>query len=431
MYRIRPVVAALLLVASLSLNMTTLGQQRRSSTTAGRSAAPSLLTGVYRLDVRSSDDPRVAAARAVKELPTDQQRRVVDELSVRLDSPEQLAIERRGQLIEIASSRAPRISFEADGREHEERASDGHPISTRAVLYGEQLMVSTSGSPDDEFTVTFDPIENGRRLRVTRRIYVEQLNEPVVVQSFYNKTSTVARWGIYNEQRAATTRAGTQRRFPPATPPNITSNRPVPVPPVIREPVQQRPAPPPSERSGGEVYVFVVPNGTQFVATLNDDLSTAQSREGDRFTMTVSAPAQYEGATLEGHISSINRGGRISGRPEINFEFEQIRLRDGRTAGFDGYIESVRTSGGEDVRVTSENTSIQEGNDQTTRTAQRAAIGAAIGAIIGAIADGGKGAAIGAAVGAGVGAGSVYAQGRDDLDLRRGTELTIRARAPR
>ena len=195
--------------------------------------------------------------------------------------------------------------------------------------------------------------------------------------------------------------------------------------------MQQRPAPPPAERSGGEVYVFVVPNGTQFVATLNDDLSTAQSREGDRFTMTVSAPAQYEGATLEGHISSIVRGGRISGRPEINFEFEQIRLRDGRTAGFDGYIESVRATGGEDVRVTSENTSVQEGNDQTTRTAQRAAIGAAIGAIIGAIADGGKGAAIGAAVGAGVGAGSVYAQGRDDLDLRRGTELTIRARAPR
>ncbi|MBA3766094.1 MAG: hypothetical protein H0W99_03725 [Acidobacteria bacterium] len=115
----------------------------------------------------------------------------------------------------------------------------------------------------------------------------------------------------------------------------------------------------------------------------------------------------------------------------MNFEFDQIRLRDGRTAGFDGYIESVRAPGGEDVRVNSENTSVQEGDDQTTRTAQRAAIGAAIGAIIGAIADGGKGAAIGAAVGAGVGAGSVYAEGRDDLELRRGTELIIRARAPR
>lgn len=432
MDRIRPVVAALLAAIILSLNVTAMGQQRRTSQTAGRSSAataPSRLTGVYSLDVNSSDDPRVAAARAVRELPLAQQRAVVETLSARLDSPDQLAIERRGQMIEIASSRAPRIAFEADGRDHEERASNGHPISTRAVLYGEQLMVSTSGSPDDEFTVTFDPIENGRRLRVTRRIYVEQLNEPVVVQSFYTKTSSVARWGIYNEQRA-TARANTQRRFPP---PNSTNNRPpqVTAPPVIRETVPQRPAPPPSERSSGDVYVFVVPNGTQFVAVLNDDLSTAQSREGDPFTMTVRAPAQFEGATLEGHISSINRGGRIAGRPEMNFEFEQIRLRDGRTAGFDGYIESVRALGGEEVRVNSENTTVQERDDQTTRTAQRAAIGAAIGAIIGAIADGGKGAAIGAAVGAGVGAGSVYAQGRDDLELRRGTELTIRARAPR
>jgi len=60
----------------------------------------------------------------------------------------------------------------------------------------------------------------------------------------------------------------------------------------------------------------------------------------------------------------------------------------------------------------------------------RGGIGAALGAIIGAIGGGGKGAAIGAAVGAGVGAGSVYVQGRDDLELRSGTEMTIRASAP-
>lgn len=62
---------------------------------------------------------------------------------------------------------------------------------------------------------------------------------------------------------------------------------------------------------------------------------------------------------------------------------------------------------------------------------QRAAIGTAVGALIGAIAGGGKGAAIGAVIGAGAGAGSVYVQGRDDLNLSSGTELTIRASAPR
>ena len=42
-----------------------------------------------------------------------------------------------------------------------------------------------------------------------------------------------------------------------------------------------------------------------------------------------------------------------------------------------------------------------------------------------------KGAAIGAVIGAGAGAGSVYVQGRNDVDLTAGTELTVRATGPR
>ena len=72
-----------------------------------------------------------------------------------------------------------------------------------------------------------------------------------------------------------------------------------------------------------------------------------------------------------------------------------------------------------------------EENSQTEKTVQRGAIGAAVGAIIGAITGGGKGAAIGAAIGAGGGAGTVIVQGRDQLDLPRGTELTITSDLPR
>ncbi|HYY56398.1 MAG TPA: YMGG-like glycine zipper-containing protein [Pyrinomonadaceae bacterium] len=437
MYRIRPVVVLLAVIALLSVAVP--GQQQRRSSTAGDRAAASTqsrLTGIYRLDAESSDDPQIAAARVAGSLPPDEQRRVVEALSQRLESPEQLAIERRGLVIDIASSRSPRISFEADDRERREQAADGHTITTRAVLYGDQLMVIATGSPDDEFTVTFDPLDNGRRLRVTRRIYSQDINQHVVVQSIYDKTSTVARWGIFDsEPRTATqtARNNPQRRFPQPSPPNTTSNRPQNTPPVIREraPQQQLP-PPPAERNDTDAYALVIPAETQFVAVLEDDLSTARSREGDPFRMTVRAPAQFEGATLEGFVSRVNRGGRLSGRPEMAFEFRQIRLRDGRTAPFDAYVESLHTTTGEDVRVNSEASgTVQEGSGQTNRTAQRAAIGAAIGAILGAIADGGKGAAIGAAVGAGVGAGSVYAQGRDDLELLRGTELIIRARATR
>jgi hypothetical protein len=433
---VRRSIALMLVAALVSLGMMAQAQRRRSQSTTSRNVqgAQSRLTGVYRLNAGSSDDPRAIAERASNNISYDERRRIVDDLTTRLTAPDVLAIERRGRLIDIASSRAPRISFEADGRERTEQAADGHTVTTRAVLYGDQLMVSSNGSPDDNFSVTFDPLDYGRRLRVTRRIYSVQLNQPLVIQSIYDKTSTVARWGIFREPQkpSPTVTARDNQTLPriTRTPPPVTtqSSRPQPPPPVIRNR-------PPQPEPTGEVMAnapLIVPNGTQLVGVLNNDLSTAQSHEGDRFTMTVRSPAEYEGAIIEGYVSGLNRGGRIAGRSEMRLNFEQIRLRDGRTADFGGYIESISPVGDEDVRVDTENGGgVQDRDNRSNRTAQRAAIGAAVGAIIGAIAGGGRGAAIGAAVGAGVGAGSVYVEGRDDLDLTSGTEMTIRASAQR
>jgi outer membrane lipoprotein SlyB len=88
----------------------------------------------------------------------------------------------------------------------------------------------------------------------------------------------------------------------------------------------------------------------------------------------------------------------------------------------------VRTPNGDTVKVDNEGTA--QGENQTAQTVQRTAIGTAVGAIIGAIAGGGKGAAIGAIIGAAGGAGSVYVQGKDDIELPSGTEITIRSSAP-
>jgi hypothetical protein len=165
------------------------------------------------------------------------------------------------------------------------------------------------------------------------------------------------------------------------------------------------------------------------VAVLNDNLSTKETHQGDRFTLTVRSPRQYEGARIEGHIARVNRSGQVTGRAEMLLDFDRILLRDGRAANFAGYIENVRTTSGETVPVDNEGT-VQGESSQTSRTVTRTGIGAAIGAAIGAIAGGGKGAAIGAAVGAGAGAGSVFVQGREDLELMSGTEFGLRASAP-
>ena len=341
------------------------------------------LTGTYRLDPSQSDDPAQAADRATQSVGYGNRTRMRDQLVARLASPDQIAIDLRGREVTLASSRAPQISFTADGIERVESTNSGRTIRARATLIGQQLTVNSTGDRNNEFNVTFDPIDYGRRLRVTRRVIVPGLANSVIVQSTYNKTDEVARFDFANSPQYPT-------------------------------------------NSGGD---FVIANGETVVAALDNNLSSSTAREGDPFTATVRLPSQYEGAIVEGHVSNVRRSGRITGRSEMTLNFDSIRLRDGRSYRFAGLLESVRNADGDIVRVDNEG-SIRD-DDQTNKTVQRTAIGTAVGAIIGAIAGGGKGAAIGAIVGAGGGAGSVYVQGRDDLNLTRGTELTIRAGSPR
>jgi hypothetical protein len=361
------------------------------NTFPGGTRAANRLTGTFRLDRTQSDDARAVAERAVSNLPYDQRQRVLDRLVERLESPDALAIDRRGSQVTIASTRAPQTTFDADGRERAEQLPNGMQARVSAVLNGDRLVVRSTGYRENDFTVTFDPTEGGRTLRVTREIWSERLGvNPVVVQNTYTRTSETADLNIYNSSGTYTAGA-----------PTIGTS------------------------GSGD---FIIANGTTLIATLNDRLSTQTSQNNDRFTMTVREPAQFEGATIEGHVSQIDRSGRVSGRSQLTFNFDRIRLRDGRTYDFAGWVESVRTQAGETVSVDNEGT-VRDDN-QTNRTVQRTAIGTAVGAIIGAIAGGGKGAAIGAVLGAGAGAGSVYVQGRDDLELQPGTELTVRASSP-
>jgi hypothetical protein len=69
----------------------------------------------------------------------------------------------------MASSRGPRVTFEADGQVRTEDAYAGRTVNTRANLYGDQLVVTTTGHGGNDFAVTFEPIDDGRNLQVTRR----------------------------------------------------------------------------------------------------------------------------------------------------------------------------------------------------------------------------------------------------------------------
>ena len=346
------------------------------------------LTGTYRLDATRSDDARAIADRATRNLSYRDRQRILDSLTARLESPTALAIDRRGRNVTIASSRAPQFAFEADGVERVERTADGRSVRVRSSFNGDQLVVASAGDRNSDFSVTFEPLEGGRQLRVVRRIADINLTTPITVASVYERTSDIAQLDIYNGGTGYST-TGTVA-------------------------------------ATGD---FVIPDGTQVDAVLNSDLTTSATRENDRFTLTVRQPYQYEGATINGYVTNVSRSGRVSGRSQMTLNFESITLRNGQTYRFAGITETVRTANGDTIRVDNEG-SVRD-NNRTNTTAQRAAIGTAVGAIIGAIAGGGKGAAIGAIVGAGAGAGSVYVQGTDDLQLLSGTVLTIRASGPR
>ncbi|HEX5071103.1 MAG TPA: hypothetical protein VFV78_12880 [Vicinamibacterales bacterium] len=336
----------------------------------------SRLEGTYQLDRGRSDDPARVAAQATRGLPAADRERAQRNLTARLDAPELLAIDRNGRSVSLASSNAPMAQLDITGTPHSETNPNGGVSTVRADFYGDQLSVTTTGNRGRDFTVTFEPLEGGNGLEVTRTIEIAALTTPVTTRSVYRRTSNRADWSIFH---------------PPAAPPS---------------------------RAGG-AGIGAVPAGTVLVGQLNMALGSRTSRQGDRFTVAVNGPGQFRGAVLQGIVSRVNTGG---GRNELIFDFDSIRLRDGRTADFEGVLSQARTPDGRVVLVDREG-DVRTG-DRTGQTVAGAGIGATIGAIIGAIANGGKGAAIGAAIGGGIGGGAAYSVG-SDLDLPRGTELQI------
>lgn len=250
------------------------------------------------------------------------------------------------------------------------------------TLLGDQLKVASTGYQPNKFDATFEPTDNGQRLLVTREVYAERLSSPIVVRSYYDRISDVAQLDTFG--------------------------------------------PGYGDQVSGD---FIVPDGTMMTAVLNDDLNTKNAFDNERFSMTVTDPFQDRGAMIEGYVSQVDRAGRFNGRPSMTLNFDRIRMPDGMTYDFAGTLENVQPANSEEIRIDNESAVAAE-NSQTKTTLERTAIGSAVGALIGAVAGGGKGAAIGTVIGAGAGAGSVYVEGKNNLDLSSGSQVTILASAP-
>jgi hypothetical protein len=377
------------------------------------------LTGTYQLDASRSENVKEIANQAINNSTASNRDEALQDLEYKLESPEQLTIDFNGNQAILASTLTDQLTLPTDGSVRNETLADGTTLSIRATVRGEELTVSTVGSNND-YTVTFTPIDNGQSLKVTRRVTTDYLSQTVFAESIFTKTDAVARFDMYGSpnNNSANTNGNTSG--------NTTSNYPTNTGGTTNT-TRTTGTNPPSV-SNGKTGQFIVPNGAIITGLLDNLITTKASQNNDRFKIRVQGPAQFRGAVIEGYISGINRSGKVTGRSSLTLNFETIRLSNGQTYDFAGYLQAITDPQGKTVKIDTEGNA--KGDDQTKTTAIRSGVGAGLGALIGVIAGGGKGAAIGAIIGGGAGAGSVYAQGNNDLEIKEGSSISIQATAP-
>lgn len=330
-----------------------------------------------------------------------------DELKDKLVAPGQIAIDIRGNQVTLASTTASPVTFTADGTEKTEQGANGRTVRLRATLSGDTLTVASLGG-DSDYTITLTSTNNGRVLKVSRRITTEGLDQTIFVDSTYNKTDGVARLGIDTSIPTGNNNGGWSDNDSGTTVNNGGGA--------------------PTINTLPRIGTFIVANGTTVSGTLENDIDTKVSQNNDRFKLIVTSPDQYRGAVIDGYIAGINRSGKVTGRSVITFNFERITLKDGKAYDFAGSLQSATDLNGKIIKVDTEGTA--KGGSQTKESVKRGGIGAGLGALIGAIAGGAKGAAIGAIIGGGAGAGSTVLTGREDVKLQKGSKLTILSSSP-
>ncbi len=161
-------------------------------------------------------------------------------------------------------------------------------------------------------------------------------------------------------------------------------------------------------------------------ARLLAPISTKTSKAQDVFTAIVDAPPQYQGAILNGRITSVNAPSRGMGKgnPSIGFQFETITFQ-GATNKIAADLGEVSNSKG--VKdVDEEGRAI--GKTSNKKRVLSGVGGAAIGGLIGGLTHGPAGAIGGAAIGgaAGVAIGLTMTTAGEDIEFFPGSIMTVK-----
>jgi hypothetical protein len=172
---------------------------------------------------------------------------------------------------------------------------------------------------------------------------------------------------------------------------------------------------------------FGVPVDVALRVRLDDTLTSTYSEVGDPFSATVVSHDEYENARVYGHITEIEKSGKIKGRTSMMLQFDRLVMPDGRGAPIHAEIvELYDAPSGEKVDVEG---AIESGG-RGRKSAEHTAIGAGAGALLGGIFGGGKGAGLGSIIGGAGGLGTTAFRGHQKITLSSGLEMLIRITGP-
>jgi hypothetical protein len=194
-----------IIVTSIAVLAAIPAASQTSRTPAAASGCP--LQGSYRINVAESDKLYSVVKDATSTVAFGDQQRFFMDLSTRLTPPDMLAIECEGSRVNVGSSRAPRITYLADGRTRRERGVSGNFVNSKVEMTGGTLSFISRGVGEDNINVTFQSIAGGDRMRVVRRIYAHQLVDPVVIRTVYDKIDDNVDWNNYAVNTAARQRS--------------------------------------------------------------------------------------------------------------------------------------------------------------------------------------------------------------------------------
>ena len=171
--------------------------------------------------------------------------------------------------------------------------------------------------------------------------------------------------------------------------------------------------------------------GTLLKTQIKETLSTASTMRGARFTAEVMEPVEKDGkvvipvgSVLEGRVTEVHGGRRITGAATMHLETRDVTLPDG--THYVVHAQLIDT-GRSDFRVTDEGTLKRKDHPKEMLAVAGGVTGA--GAVTGALVGGGVGAAVGAGIGAGVSTVIWLKQDRQ-ASLKKDVQLVFSLTAP-